>query len=73
MSKSKQIYQVEVKDNLGDIKAKARFKHQQLVEVEYIEDVKDKHGVVHVKKGSIDYVGHKHAEDLVKAKRAKKL
>ena len=51
---------------LKDLKTKSKHKHQQLVEIEYLVDVKK-----HVKKGEKTFVGHKAAAELVEAKRAK--
>lgn len=51
---------------LKDLKVKSKHKHQQLVEVEFIVDVKK-----HVQKGEKAFVGHKAAAELVEAKRAK--
>jgi hypothetical protein len=52
---------------LNEIKNKAKHKHQQLVQIEYIADVKGGHA----KKGAKDWVGHSLAKTLVDAKKAK--
>lgn len=58
---------------LKELKQKSKWKHQQLVEVEMIVDVKNKRGEIIAAKGSKHSVGHKAADELVSAKRAKKL
>ena len=56
---------------LKELKSKSKWKHQQLVDVEFIIDVKSKKGELIVAKGSKQSVGHKAAKELIDLKRAK--
>ena len=56
---------------LKELKQKSKWPHQQLVEVEFIVDVKSKAGELIAAKGSKQHVGNKAAKELVEAKRAK--
>ena len=53
---------------LKDIKNKAKYPHQQLVQIEYVADIKGGHA----KKGEKAWVGNQLAETLIAQKRAKK-